>query len=210
MKKTLAIILTSICLQAGAADITRLNAAEEMVKLGQHKKAHDEFVLMSNEGDSEAMHQLGIEYARGRGDTKVDNQKAIEWFSKSAMRGNKRAMTKLGLMHLEGRGTPQNAKEAMRWFQMAADREDAHAHYILSNERLNGTHLPHDLKLAYIHMSLAVRNQHPSALGKPERLAKMLTPEERREAEAVIDKRTPEDYRRKMQENNVKALSLRR
>jgi TPR repeat protein len=210
MKKIIAIVLISIGLHTSAADITRLNAAEEMVKLGQYKKAHEEFVLMSNEGDSEAMHQLGLEYARGRGDIKVDNKKAIEWFSKSAMRGNKRAMTKLGLMHLEGRGTPVDTKEAMRWFQLAADREDPHAHYILSNERLDGTHIQRDLKLAYVHMSLAVRNQHPSALGKPERLAKMLTANERREADAIIEKRTPEDYRRKMQENNLKALSLRK
>ncbi len=56
-------------------------------------------------------------YARGDYDT------ALKEFRRLADRGDISAQYNLGLMYDKGHGVPQDDKEALRWYRMAAGRE---------------------------------------------------------------------------------------
>ena len=58
-------------------------------------------------------------YVNGRG-VPQDYEKAIEWFTKSAVQGFARAQFNLGWMYAKGKGLMQNYKKAYMWFNLAS------------------------------------------------------------------------------------------
>lgn len=54
-----------------------------------------------------------------------DEAQAVEFFQRSADHGHMRGIRNLAWAHYQGRGTPQDYGKARRWFEQAAEMEDA-------------------------------------------------------------------------------------
>ena len=67
----------------------------------------------AEKGDAEAMFNLGVMYAKGRGVGK-DEKKAVEWYQKAADKGHAGAMFNLGVDVREGPGRGQGREEGRR------------------------------------------------------------------------------------------------
>jgi TPR repeat protein len=74
--------------------------------------------LRSQSGDPDAMNNLGILYARGRGVTK-SYAMAVKWFRESALQGYAPAMVNLGTMYQLGAGAHRNYRRAYAWLRVA-------------------------------------------------------------------------------------------
>ena len=56
-----------------------------------------------------------------------DHETAYKLFLPLAEQGNADAQSNLGLMYESGRGVPQDYKEAIKWYRLAADQGFARA-----------------------------------------------------------------------------------
>ncbi len=77
------------------------------------------FKQAARQGNSMAMHQLGLMYEYGRGVQK-DMAMAVEWYRKGAEDGNPMAMKCLGIMYANGRGVEKSEAEALEWYHRGA------------------------------------------------------------------------------------------
>lgn len=102
------------------------------------------FTKAANDGDVEAMNQLGILYAAGFDLPKPDNTGALEWFTRSAEKGNASAMRSLGDLYSEGHGIAEDPGKAMEWYTKAADKGNTAAMYRIGILYLNGKGVPED------------------------------------------------------------------
>lgn len=70
--------------------------------------------------------------------TALADDQYIAKLTKKAEAGDAEAQYNLGVMHGKGQGTPQNYKEAIKWYQLAADQELAVAQHNLGNMHYKG------------------------------------------------------------------------
>lgn len=77
-----------------------------------------EFLRKSDQNAAEAMNQLGIRYARGRGVAK-NYGVALKWFRRSALAGYPPAMANLGILYQMGEGRRRNYRKAYAWVRAA-------------------------------------------------------------------------------------------
>jgi TPR repeat protein len=107
-------LITSCCLLAypAVADCARDNLATA----GNAAESLGAAPLQS--GDLDAMNNLGIRYARGRGVTK-SYAMAVKWFRQSALQGYPPAMVNLGTMYQMGTGARRNYRRAYAWLRVA-------------------------------------------------------------------------------------------
>lgn len=70
-------------------------------------------------GDGDAMNNIGLMYAAGRG-VKPNFTKAMEWFQKGAAAGSGRAMYSIGLHYVTGLGLKKDHPKALAWFRKSA------------------------------------------------------------------------------------------
>jgi TPR repeat protein len=80
--------------------------------------------LAAHSGDPLAMHAVGLSYYDGRFDQTIDNDKAFEWFEKSAKAGFSGAQYFLGMFYEKGVGTPQNIIESYAWMGTGLAQND--------------------------------------------------------------------------------------
>ena len=88
-------------------------------------------------GNTNAMINLGLMYANGRGVDQSDVE-AVRWFRSGAEAGNANAMTNLGVMYANGSGVEQSDVEAVRWFRASAETGNADAMFELGTMYTNG------------------------------------------------------------------------
>lgn len=77
----------------------------------------------ANQGNTEAMYQLGNAFTFGNDTPKLVADPDIEaarWYFKAASAGNADAQYSLGLVFMAGKGVERSDKEAAHWMQMAA------------------------------------------------------------------------------------------
>jgi Sel1 repeat len=96
-----------------------------------------------------------------------------------------RSSNRAGLLRLyrTGKGVPQDYREAVRWFRMAAEQDDAHGQCYLGASYGEGAGVPQDWLLAYMWLHLGTAELQPGQLRETSaRLrdiaAEMLTPAE--------------------------------
>jgi Sel1 repeat len=77
-------------------------------------------------GDVNAMTNLGVLYANGRGIAQ-DYKQAREWYGKAAAKGQTTAMTNLGVLYENGQGVAQDYAKAREWYGKAAAKGDVTA-----------------------------------------------------------------------------------
>src|SRR5260370_982591 len=84
-------------------------------RAGKFEEAFQAFSRAAEEGNPEAMNNLGFLFDEGRG-VRQDYQQARQWYEKGAATGNATAMTNLGYLYEHGRGVRQDYQQARRWF----------------------------------------------------------------------------------------------
>lgn len=102
--------------------------------IGQARKIWEK---MAEDGDGQAMNNLGVLYDQGQG-VEPDAGRAVHWFAQAANAGNPSGMSNYGRMLEQGRGVPANPSEAARWFDQAARKGQAEAQYNLGLLYENG------------------------------------------------------------------------
>lgn len=98
---------------------------------------------LARQGDSGALHDLGLMYISGRGVTANDAE-AYYWFSLSADLGNADAQSWLGAVYFSGSVTSRDLAKSARWYRSAADQGDAQAMAELGALYENGFGVPQD------------------------------------------------------------------
>ncbi|MDO4698110.1 MAG: hypothetical protein Q4A60_05470 [Pasteurellaceae bacterium] len=91
---------------------------------------------------------LGICYAEGLGNVKIDKPKALALFELAAKQGEWAAAYNLGLMLLTGDGVKENPEQALQWFQLAANEKHIDAMTVLAYTYREGKKVKHNYKLA--------------------------------------------------------------
>ena len=103
----------------------------------QHK-AVSWYIRAAKNGHSDAQHNLGMAYARGKG-IKGDIKQALKWWQAAAEQGNSDSQYNLGIIYATGSsGIKQNLSQAKRWWRLAASSGDAMAQYNLGAMYANG------------------------------------------------------------------------
>ena len=88
--------------------------------------------LAAENGDVQAMHNLGVFYFRGEGGAQ-DLASAAQWFRKAAGAGVVESQYNLGLLYQSGSGVRRDLAQARHWFGLAAAKGDAEARRALAD-----------------------------------------------------------------------------
>ena len=96
-------------------------------RLGKGKTAMEWYLKAANNGNAEAMCEIGKKYYKGISrqynyGVYQSNKTAVEWFRKAADKGNVEGLEYLGDCFFMGRGIKQNFKEAFAWKLKAAEK----------------------------------------------------------------------------------------
>jgi localization factor PodJL len=77
-------------------------------------------------GNRNAMHNLGLMYAEGRGAEQSD-QTAAQWFERAAQIGATDSQFNLAVLYEQGRGVPQSLADAYAWYRISERAGDTEA-----------------------------------------------------------------------------------
>lgn len=142
----------------------------------------------AEQGNADAQELLGILYADGLG-VSQDYQQAANWYQKAAEQGNAGAQEFLGMLYGNGDGVPKDLRQAAYWLRKAAEQGRVKAQVMLGSMYTFGVGVPLDWALAYALFSHAAANgdedEDEDASTRKEIVAKMMTPEQIKEGEAI-------------------------
>jgi len=116
--KTLSAItlLCSLALPT-SADVEK---GRQLMEQNKFAEAMAEFLPMANAGNADAEELIGVMYAMGLGVEK-DDQRAFEWYLRSAMRGHPGAQSGVGWYYEVGRGMPEpDLIRGYTWYVLSA------------------------------------------------------------------------------------------
>lgn len=80
-----------------------------------------------------------------------------------AEKGDAAAQSELGLCYHEGDDIPNNVRESMRWFILAARQGNAQAQYYLGRAYCSGEGVPKDIESAYAWLSRSAAQGYKKA-----------------------------------------------
>ena len=86
---------------------------------GDYAKAFAEYRRLADDGDVQALHNLGVMYYNGYG-VELDYREALQCFLEAAEHGVAGSQNNLGYMYAHGEGVPQDFIRAHMWFDIAA------------------------------------------------------------------------------------------
>lgn len=138
------------------------------------------------QGDPDAQVNLGLMFIRGD-QVGRDVASALALFRKAAAQGHPLAQNNLGVMYQRGEGVARDAALAAKWYEQAAVQGEPGAQASLGSMYAAGDGVPKDLVLALIWSSLAARYGLEQAVKNRDVLAAQLSPEEKTEAQRLID-----------------------
>lgn len=153
-RRTAVLALVSLCLlTAGAAAGIREGA--DAYGRGDYATALKEWLPAAEQGDANALFNLGQLYRLGQGVPK-DVQKAEDYYRRSAEKGHIGAQGNLGTLYYFAVPNAPRVDDALKWWQRAAAKGDARSQYMLGVVFYNGKDVPRDPVRAYGWMRLAV------------------------------------------------------
>jgi len=94
------------------------------------KLALEKLGSLADEGDCEALCDLGSMYEYGEGVEK-DHVKAVEYYKKAANKGFAGAQCNLGYMYNNGRGVKLDREKAVEYYKLASNQNHVRAQYNL-------------------------------------------------------------------------------
>jgi TPR repeat protein len=104
---------------------------------------------------------------------------------RKAENGEVAAQGSLGFKYANGQGVPQDDKQAVKWWRLAADQGDAEAQYNLGVMYANGQGVPQDYAQAHMWLNLAAANGNEKAKGNRDIVAGLMTGEQIAEAQKL-------------------------
>jgi uncharacterized protein len=140
------------------------------------------FQELATQGNANAMNNLGLMYANGLGVT-ADQGKAVDWYNQAAGMGHIGAINNLGGMYEMGQGITQSYAKAAEKYALAAKYGLSDAQYNLAALYEAGKGLQNDPLQAYIWYSLAAAKGDKDAAVGRDRMAKVLDPTLRHQAD---------------------------
>ncbi|HSS71686.1 MAG TPA: tetratricopeptide repeat protein [Casimicrobiaceae bacterium] len=135
---------------------------------------------------ADAQQELGFIYATGDG-VKQDDVQAVAWFRKAATQGDATAQYNLGLLYAKGQGVEKDYAQAIAWWRKSAVQGNADAQFKLGVVYHTGQGVAKDEVLALANAMIAARGGDKENVEYRNEIAKPLTPEQRRTAQALAD-----------------------
>lgn len=142
-------------------------------------------------GNVDAMNELGTRFKDGKG-AEADPVVALGWFLVAAERNHPMGMTNLGLCYAGGTGVPVDFKKAGSWYDKAAKMNYAPAQFLIGQLFEQGQGTEAKPVFAYVQYARAAISGYALAIEARDALKPKLTPEQLKEAEALISK-APEE-----------------
>lgn len=152
-----------------------------------YAKAMEHWLPVAIEGHENSMNAMGFMYRNGYGVVASD-EKAKEWYERSAVLGNITAQFSLGEIYRKTGTSEQDAKMAVTWLTAAARQGHVHAQNALGLVYFRGKQAPRDLIKAYFWIGLAADKNNKTAVDFLEVLSLSLTQDERDQGQELIDK----------------------
>ena len=119
-----------------------------------YEKAFHYFKLAAEQGNAEAVAQLGHMYANGLG-VEPSNETAIDLFEQAMKEKNPLAFYGMGYMYQSGFGVEQKFSTAFDLFKKAAELGSADAQFHLGAMYIAGLGVKRDYRKAFTHFNLA-------------------------------------------------------
>ena len=158
---------------------------------GDYAQAVKSFRNAAEQGNADALLNLGFMYNRGKG-VPQDYAKALVWYRKAAEQGYALAQFNLGLMYHKGEGVKQDNAEAVMWYREAAEQGFADAQINLGLMYSKGGGVPQDFILAHMWSSIAAsrypaseKERRDKAIRNRDTLATRMTPAQIAEAQKL-------------------------
>lgn len=114
-------------------------------------------IRAAEEGNILAMHNLALAYNFGMGKIPKNQNKALYWYTWSAVSGFAGAQNNLGDMFEKGEGTPTSLGSAIYWYTQAAMQGEPTAYLSLGELFFEGKGVPQSYVTAAIWLTLATQ-----------------------------------------------------
>lgn len=186
---TAAAMMTAIACPGLAQDY---DAGVAAYNKGDYAAALKQFRPLATKGDVRAQHYLGIMYTQGLGVPK-DYVKAVKWLELAAKAGHIPSAYNLGFRYLKGDGVRQDPKTAAVWIRRAAETGMGPAQHTLGLLYARGDGVDQDLVQAYFWFTLSAEKNNEFAAKDKDTIAKRMTPEQIKKAEALAAKWRPKE-----------------
>lgn len=134
-------------------------------ELSDAKEKAEWFLKAADNGDDYGYWNIGKYYKNGTGVEK-DIDKAIECLTKAADKGHTGAMKDLAQMYRNGDGVEQNGELAVKWYEKAAEKEDIDSILALADIYSKGNIVTQDKDKAVHYYKLAAEKDNSTALFK--------------------------------------------
>ena len=116
-KMRYAMLAACLATSAGAASIEE---GRDLMEAGKFQEAYAAFWPAARSGNADAEELIGVMYAMGLGVAR-DDQRAFEWYLRSAMKGHPGAQSGVGWYYEIGRGLPApDLVRAYMWYTLSA------------------------------------------------------------------------------------------
>lgn len=159
------ICLALLSMLGGAPAKADTSTALAAYERGDFASAFDEFRLLADDGDTQAMLWTGYLYQEGQG-TAQNFGEAMRYFRMAADSGEAQAFYYVGLVFQDGLGVEADAIEAVRWYRQAAERNDVYGQHALADAYENGKGAPRDRRAARRWYQAAADQGHEDARTK--------------------------------------------
>ncbi len=146
----------------------------ELWRAGKWDDAVEMWQPFAQDGDADAMFNMGQAYKLGRGVT-MDKTIARDWYRRAAVKGHLPAQANLGILQFQA----AEKAEAVRWLKAAADRGEMRAQYVLGIVHWNGDGAAKSLPLAYAYLVRAAAQGLPEATKALNELSQAIQPLDR-------------------------------
>lgn len=118
MGRALALMFLAMVLALPAR--AELEAARDLMEEGRFEEARAALWPAARSGNAEAEELIGVMYALGLG-VERDDERAFEWYLRSAMKGHAGAQSGVGWYYEIGRGLPApDLVRAYMWYALSA------------------------------------------------------------------------------------------
>lgn len=124
-------LVLGIFLGSNISMAQEIESAEAMVKKGlkydkqkDYQQAMQWYLKAADEGNTDAMVNIGLLYQHGNG-VQQNYQQAMQWYLKAADKNNPIAMIQISRLYNEGLGVDQDTKQGMAWFVKAQKAHEA-------------------------------------------------------------------------------------
>lgn len=148
--------------------------------------AKAEWQELADAGDAKSAYGMGLLYGNGFG-VEMNDELALKYYGIAAEQGHADAAFNLAVMYQNGWGVPMDEKTANKWYRIAAEKGNTEAQMALGRYFAMDFLDSFDPVEAYKWFSIAERLHDIDASDKRAFVASRMTPEQVREADAIVD-----------------------